>query len=144
MKCALIAAATLGIGAAGPVLAQTYPGKVIRLISPSTPGGGTDIVARLISQKLSESFGHPSWSRRSSRERPIPSSVTTAVSVAVAIPDLPSQSSACSPRTQNFSRYEACLVNLIGAQLTYWRDMLTRLSHGWMRSSSYAPMTIAA
>jgi tripartite-type tricarboxylate transporter receptor subunit TctC len=59
LKCALITAPILGIGGADSALAQTYPVKLIRLISPSTPGGGTDIVARLIGQKLSESLGRP-------------------------------------------------------------------------------------
>ena len=37
--------------------AQTYPAKPVRLIVPNTPGGGTDTVARLISEKLSPSLG---------------------------------------------------------------------------------------
>ena len=41
----------------GPVGAQTYPAKPIRLIVPYTPGGDTDVVARLIAPKLSESLG---------------------------------------------------------------------------------------
>lgn len=38
-------------------LAQIYPSKPIRLISPYAPGGGTDILGRLIGKKLTESLG---------------------------------------------------------------------------------------
>lgn len=39
---------------AGTAFAQTYPNKPVRLIVPQPPGGGADIVARLIGQKLAE------------------------------------------------------------------------------------------
>ncbi len=39
--------------------AQDYPVKAIRFIAPNLPGGPTDILARLIGQKLAESFGQP-------------------------------------------------------------------------------------
>ena len=38
---------------------QAYPAKPIRLILPFPPGGSTDIVARLIGQKLTESWNQP-------------------------------------------------------------------------------------
>jgi tripartite-type tricarboxylate transporter receptor subunit TctC len=37
--------------------AQTYPTKPIRMISPFAPGGGTDLLGRMIAARVSESFG---------------------------------------------------------------------------------------
>lgn len=37
--------------------AQSYPSKPIRLIVPFPPGGGMDLVARMLSQKLAERLG---------------------------------------------------------------------------------------
>jgi tripartite-type tricarboxylate transporter receptor subunit TctC len=53
-----VAAALL---AAAPLfaLAQAYPSKPIRLISPYPPGGSTDIVSRLISPKMAAAMGQP-------------------------------------------------------------------------------------
>src|SRR3990172_4566384 len=37
--------------------AQSYPGKSVRFVVPYAPGGGSDITARAIGQKLVESLG---------------------------------------------------------------------------------------
>jgi len=42
---------------AGPALAQPYPNKIVRIIVPFPAGGPTDVMARLIGQKLSERLG---------------------------------------------------------------------------------------
>jgi tripartite-type tricarboxylate transporter receptor subunit TctC len=39
--------------------AQTYPAKPLRLILPFAPGGGTDVVARLVGQHITEHLGQP-------------------------------------------------------------------------------------
>src|ERR1044071_9646015 len=41
----------------GTALAQTFPSKPMRLVSPFPPGGSVDVVGRLLSAKLSESLG---------------------------------------------------------------------------------------
>jgi len=40
-----------------PATAQTYPSKSIRLVVPYPPGGGTDIIARIVGQRLTENLG---------------------------------------------------------------------------------------
>ena len=42
---------------AASAFAQAYPGKPVRIIVPYSAGGGTDIVARAVGQKLSEAWG---------------------------------------------------------------------------------------
>jgi tripartite-type tricarboxylate transporter receptor subunit TctC len=41
----------------GPAMAETWPGALVRVVVPFPPGGPTDVVARLISTKLSKQIG---------------------------------------------------------------------------------------
>jgi len=40
-----------------PAAAQNYPNKVVRIIGPFAAGGGIDVLARMLAQKLNESYG---------------------------------------------------------------------------------------
>jgi tripartite-type tricarboxylate transporter receptor subunit TctC len=52
----LVAAAALALSL-GSALAQNYPSKPVHLIVPFAPGGFTDVVARILGQKLSVAMG---------------------------------------------------------------------------------------
>ena len=56
LRLTLIAAAL--VCAAAPATAQQYPSKTVRIVAPFAPGGGTDFIARLMGQKLTEGLGH--------------------------------------------------------------------------------------
>jgi tripartite-type tricarboxylate transporter receptor subunit TctC len=43
----------------GPACAETYPARPIRLIVGYSPGGGNDLIARIVAAKLQEKLGQP-------------------------------------------------------------------------------------
>lgn len=47
----------IAVAAASVARAQDYPSRPVRIILPFSPGGGTDLLARLLSQRFNESFG---------------------------------------------------------------------------------------
>jgi tripartite-type tricarboxylate transporter receptor subunit TctC len=57
----LMAAAMSAVAALGAIAAdaQTFPDKPIRMVVGFAPGGGADIAARLVGQKLGEALGQP-------------------------------------------------------------------------------------
>jgi tripartite-type tricarboxylate transporter receptor subunit TctC len=65
LAAALIAASVLALSATGPAAAQTqgspkaaqYPVKPIRVLVPSPPGSGSDVMTRAVTQRLAERLG---------------------------------------------------------------------------------------
>jgi tripartite-type tricarboxylate transporter receptor subunit TctC len=56
----LLAVAALAIGAiAAPACAQDFPTQTIKLIIPFGPGGGTDIVGRILAEYMQAKLGKP-------------------------------------------------------------------------------------
>jgi tripartite-type tricarboxylate transporter receptor subunit TctC len=81
-RTTLIALALTG-ASAGPLWAQAtdYPSRQVNFVVPFAPGGGTDILGRLVGQKLSDRFGKPF------ENRPGAGTVTAAVQVTKSAPD---------------------------------------------------------
>ena len=59
MKTALVLVVACSIAVGSPAWAQDYPSKPIRFIVPYPPGGGTDVIARIVQPRLSEALRQP-------------------------------------------------------------------------------------
>jgi tripartite-type tricarboxylate transporter receptor subunit TctC len=59
ISCLAVMLAVAAGAIAAPALAQPYPSKAVRVIVPFPAGGATDIITRVVAQKLQESLGQP-------------------------------------------------------------------------------------
>jgi tripartite-type tricarboxylate transporter receptor subunit TctC len=50
---------SIGMALAASVFGQTFPSRPVRFIVPFPPGGATDIIARVLAQKMTEAWAHP-------------------------------------------------------------------------------------
>jgi len=56
---ALVGTSLLAISLATSAIAQTYPNRPITMIVPFAPGGGTDALARIMTESMRGSLGQP-------------------------------------------------------------------------------------
>jgi tripartite-type tricarboxylate transporter receptor subunit TctC len=57
MNRTTLALACAGLLLASGAMAQSYPTKSVRMVAPFAPGGPVDLTARILGQKLGETFG---------------------------------------------------------------------------------------
>ena len=55
----IVAASFVAAGMAAPAAAQDYPSQTIKMIISFGPGGGSDIVGRIVAQRMQEKLGQP-------------------------------------------------------------------------------------
>jgi tripartite-type tricarboxylate transporter receptor subunit TctC len=82
MRASAIALLSIGI-VATPALAQDFPTRPVTIVVAQPPGGGTDIIARIMADQLSRKLGQPFIVEN----RPGAGTVVGSVSVANATPD---------------------------------------------------------
>lgn len=57
LQALTVVALIAGAAAAQTAVAQAFPAKPIRIVVPAAPGGGTDVLARMLSPELTKQFG---------------------------------------------------------------------------------------
>jgi len=67
-----ILASLLLLAGVAPALAQGYPNRPVRVVVGFPAGGPTDIIARIVAQRLSDSLASSSMSRTSAARAAIP------------------------------------------------------------------------
>jgi tripartite-type tricarboxylate transporter receptor subunit TctC len=78
-----LALACASLLAAGTAFAQAFPSRPLRMVVPFAPGGGTDVIARLVAGRLAERVGQPVLVDN----RPANSGIVGAEIVSRAVPD---------------------------------------------------------
>lgn len=57
LRAALVCAAAVSALVAGPLAAQQFPTKILRVVNPNNPGGNSDVLFRLLAPKMGEVLG---------------------------------------------------------------------------------------
>ena len=57
LRAALVCAAAVSALVAGPLAAQQFPTRILRVVNPNNPGGNSDVLFRLLAPKMGEVLG---------------------------------------------------------------------------------------